>query len=190
MKNNANVASKKIKTMDSKTVDKFFNSTVKPSDFKYKWTIVRWKNDNDHKVLKDLEELGMIEDYCKVIDGKLRMNSKRANEIKAKYLELRAKHASKSYTYCLTRQCIAVDGICKALAARGKRYYAKIQKTGNYLIMLEKARDEHKKDRKFSSLSAMQKYADKNSLGIDVYSLWEVEKKRKHFLENTKGKKD
>ena len=190
MKNSTSNASKKIKAMNSKIVDKFFNSTVKPSDFKYKWTIVRWKNDNYHKVLRDLEELGMIEDYYKVIGGTLKMNSKRADEIKAKFLELRAKYTSKSYTYGLTRQCIAVDDICKAIAARGKHYYAKIQKTGNYLIMLEKARDEHKKDRKFSSLSAMQKYADKNSLGIDVYSLWEVEKKRKQFLENTKGKKD
>lgn len=177
MKNSTSTALKKIKAMNSKTVDKFFNSTVKPSDFKYKWTIVKWKNDNDHNVLKDLKELGMIDDYLKVIDGKLRMNSKRANEIKAKCLELRAKYASKSYTYCLRRQCIAVDGICKAIAVRGRRYYEKIQKTGNYIIMLEKARDEHKKDRKFSSLSAMQKYADKNSLGIDVYSLWKAQKK-------------
>lgn len=158
-------------------VDRFFNGTVKPSDFKYKWEIARWKNPSYKKVFVDLEKLGMMDDFNRVCNGTLRMNSKRANEIKAKYAELEKKYMSKNYTWTLKRTCNVVDYIANEMARRGKRVCKKIQETDNYAIMRAKSHAEHKTDRRFSSLSAMQKWVDKNNIGIDVYSLWEKTKK-------------
>ena len=164
--------------MKNNIADNFFNSTVKPSDFRFRWTIVRWKDVNHDKVMEDLEKLGMLDDFRKVIDGKIRMNSKRANEIKAKWNELRDKHMSKHYTYCLRRISDDIDAICnKMKSVFGKHFYKKVIRTPNYSIMKQKSIFEEKKTRKFSSLSAMQKWVDKNGIKLDVYKLWEKSSK-------------
>lgn len=165
--------------MDNKTIEKFFNSTVKPSDFKFKWAIYRYKRVDCDKLCDAVEKADWYLTYKRILNGVLPIDSEEAKRCRTKYLELEAEFTSKHYTYELQRRCSAIDSIVKKLAEIKKtseKNYTAIAKSSNYTVMFAKNREEHRRSHKFSSLSSMQKWVDKNSIGIDVYKLWESAK--------------
>ena len=73
----------------------------------------------------------------------------------------------------LYRKSAVEDALIKALAAMDKRKRDKfIAASGNWKALQKAVQDNNARSRKFSSLSAAQKWADRNGVAVDVYRLY------------------
>ena len=147
-------------------IEKFFSDKkIKKSDIKYAWKVGR-DQPRDYKA---------IDAACKRAHY-----SSMNDDAKAKFAKkIVAKYTKPWYIYKLYRTCTKQNELIATLVALDDAAFEKAKKSDNYRIFVSIDTAESKKNRKFSSLAAMQKYADKNNLGIDVYSLWEKSKKEK-----------
>lgn len=138
-------------------IDKFFNSAICPSDLKYSWAVRR-----EHPV-----------NYGAVLDEAPDIDSAPAEELAKTLAGLIVKHTSRKWRYVLYRRSAAEDALIKALAAMGRRERDEFIATSRNWKALQKAvRGNRARTRKFSSLAAAQKWADKNGIAVDVYGLY------------------
>ena len=137
--------------------DKFLRSTIRPSDLKYSWAVVR-----EHPV-----------DYGAVIDeapaGKIRASVKLAKLLAG----LIRKHTSRRWRYVLYRRSTAVDTLIRELSRKSKTERNEIvANSRNWKVLRETVKSNTAKQRSFSSLAAMQRWADRNGIMLDVYGLY------------------
>lgn len=138
-------------------IDKFFNSVIRPSDLKYSWAVRR-----EHPV-----------NYDAVIEEAPDVDSIPAEELAKTLVNLIRKHTSRKWRYVLYRKSAAEDALIKALAAMDKRKRDEfIAAYGNWKVLQKAVQDNNTRSRKFSSLSAAQKWADRNGVAVDVYRLY------------------
>lgn len=138
-------------------IDRFFNSAISPSDLKYSWAVRR-----EHPV-----------DYGAVLDEAPDVDSAPAEALAKTLASLIRKHTSRKWRYVLYRKSAAENALIKALAAMDKLKRDKfIAASGNWKVLQKAVQDNNAKLRKFSSLSAAQKWADRNGVAVDVYRLY------------------
>ena len=83
------------------------------------------------------------------------------------------KYTSRKWRYVLYRKSTAEDTLIKALAAMDKRKRDEFVETSvNWKALQKAVQDNNARSRKFSSLSAAQKWADRNGVAVDVYRLY------------------
>lgn len=170
------------KTKKMTFVEKFINGQkIRPSDFRFEWRVSR---DNSHN-WKAFEDEMTKTGIDKMI-SKSFLSKKDEEKCKKQILELFAKHTKSWYIYSLSYMCVQQDKIVKAMLSLDKEARDNVMKSSNYAL-LQHVNSTKAITRRFSSLSSMQKYADKNNLSIDVYSLWETMKKC--IKENRNGSK-
>lgn len=138
-------------------IDKFFNSVIRPSDLKYSWAVRR-----EHPV-----------DYDAVLDEAPNINAAPAEELAKTLAGLIRKYTSRKWRYVLYRRSAAEDALIEALAAMSRREQDEfIATSGNWKALQKAVQDNNARTRKFSSLSAAQKWADRNGVAVDVYRLY------------------
>ena len=138
-------------------IDRFFNSVIRPSDLKYSWAVRR-----EHPV-----------DYGAVLDEAPDVDSAPAEALAKTLASLIRKHMSRKWRYVLYRKSAAEDTLIKALAAIDKQKRDEfIAASENWKALQKAAQDNNARSRKFSSLSAAQKWADRNGVAVDVYRLY------------------
>lgn len=138
-------------------IDRFFNSAIRLSDLKYSWAVMR-----EHPV-----------DYGAVLDEAPDVDSAPAEALVKTLASLIRKHTSRKWRYVLYRKSAAEDALIKALAAMDKRKRDEfIAASGNWKALQKAVQDNNARSRKFSSLSAAQKWADRNGVAVDVYRLY------------------
>lgn len=138
-------------------IDRFFNSAIRPSDLKYSWAVRR-----EHPV-----------NYGAVIEEAPDVDSVPVEELAKTLASLIRKYTSRKWRYVLYRKSAAEDALIKAIAAMDKRKRDEfIAASGNWKALQKAAQDNNAKSRKFSSLSAAQKWADRNGVAVDVYKLY------------------
>lgn len=138
-------------------IDRFFNSAIRPSDLKYSWAVRR-----EHPV-----------DYGAVLDEAPDVDSAPAEALAKTLASLIRKHTSRKWRYVLYRKSAAEDALIKALAAMDKQKRDEfIAASGNWKALQKAVQDNNARSRKFSSLSAAQKWADRNGVAVDVYRLY------------------
>ena len=138
-------------------IDRFFSSAIRPSDLKYSWAVRR-----EHPV-----------DYGAVLDEAPDVDSAPAEALAKTLASLIRKHTSKKWRYVLYRKSAAEDALIKALAAMDKLKRDEfIAASGNWKALQKAVQDNNERSRKFSSLSAAQKWADRNGVAVDVYRLY------------------
>lgn len=160
----------------NKFIDKFMNGVITPSSIKFEWRVHRFKNVDINAIFNGLKALHLYEDFEEIIESDdpnidKTLKAKRVNNA---FDCLKEKYTSKRWTYCLIWRSPQIDAIVKAVAeAKNKKETNAIMKSKNYKTIKDKNTAElsKHKDKHFSSLSNMQKYVDKNHLGIDVYKL-------------------
>ena len=145
-------------------IDRFFSSEIRPSDLKYSWAVRR-----EHPV-----------DYGAVLDEAPNVDSVPAEELAKILASLIRKHTSRKWRYVLYCKSAAEDALIKALAAMDKRKQDEfIATSGNWKVLQKAVQDNNTRSRKFSSLSAAQKWADRNGVAVDVYRLYAKSQARK-----------
>ena len=138
-------------------INRFFNSAIRPSDLKYSWAVRR-----EHPV-----------DYGAVLDEAPDVDSAPAEALAKTLASLIRKYTSRKWRYVLYRKSAAEDALIKALAAMDKRKRDEfIAVSGNWKALQKAVQDNNARSRKFSSLSAAQKWADRNGVAVDVYRLY------------------
>lgn len=138
-------------------IDRFFSSEIRPSDLKYSWAVRR-----EHPV-----------DYGAVLDEAPDVDSAPAEALAKTLASLIRKHTSRKWRYVLYRKSAAENALIKALAAMDKRKRDEfIAASGNWKALQKAVQDNNVRLRKFSSLSAAQKWADRNGVAVDVYRLY------------------
>ena len=138
-------------------IDRFFNLAIRPSDLKYSWAVRR-----EHPV-----------DYGAVLDEAPDVDSAPAEALAKTLASLIRKHTSRKWRYVLYRKSAAEDALIKALAVMDKRKRDEfIAASGNWKALQKAVQDNNARSRKFSSLSAAQKWADRNGVAVDVYRLY------------------
>lgn len=138
-------------------IDKFFNSVIRPSDLKYSWAVRR-----EHLV-----------NYGAVLDEAPNINAAPAEELAKTLAGLIRKYTSRKWRYVLYRRSAAEDALIEALAAMSRREQDEfIATSGNWKALQKAVQDNNARTRKFSSLSAAQKWADRNGVAVDVYRLY------------------
>ena len=138
-------------------IDRFFNSAIRLSDLKYSWAVRR-----EHPV-----------NYDAVIEEAPNVGSAPAEALAKTLASLIRKHTSRKWRYVLYRKSAAADALIKALAAMDKRKRKDFVATsGNWKALQKAVQDNNARSRKFSSLSAAQKWADRNGVAVDVYRLY------------------
>ena len=138
-------------------IDRFFNSAIRLSDLKYSWAVRR-----EHPV-----------DYGAVLDEAPDVDSAPAEALAKTLVSLIRKHTSRKWRYVLYRKSAAEDALIKALAAMDKRKRDEfIAASRNWKALQKAVQDNNARSRKFSSLSAAQKWADRNVVAVDVYRLY------------------
>ena len=138
-------------------IDRFFNSAIRPSDLKYSWAVRR-----EHPI-----------NYGAVIEEAPDVDSVPIEELVKTLASLIRKHTSRKWRYVLYRKSAAEDALIKALAAMDKRKRDEfIAASGNWKALQKAVQDNNARSRKFSSLSAAQKWADRNGVAVDVYMLY------------------
>ena len=138
-------------------IDRFFNSAIRQSDLKYSWAVRR-----EHPV-----------DYGAVLEEAPDVDSAPAEALAKTLASLIRKHTSRKWRYVLYRKSAAEDALIKALAAMDKRKRDEfIAASGHWKVLQKAVQDNNAKSRKFSSLSAAQKWADRNGVAVDVYRLY------------------
>ena len=138
-------------------IDRFFNSAIRPSDLKYSWAVRR-----EHPV-----------NYGAVIEEASDVDSVPIEELVKTLASLIRKHTSRKWRYVLYRKSAAEDALIKALAAMDKRKRDEfIAASGNWKALQKAVQDNNARSRKCSSLSAAQKWADRNGVAVDVYMLY------------------
>ena len=138
-------------------IDRFFNSAICLSDLKYSWAVRR-----EHPV-----------DYGAVLNEAPDVDSAPAEALAKTLASLIRKHTSRKWRYVLYRKSAAEDALIKALAAMDKRKRDEfIAASGNWKALQKAVQDNNARSRKFSSLSAAQKWADRNGVAVDVYRLY------------------
>ena len=138
-------------------IDRFFSSAIRPSDLKYSWAVRR-----EHPV-----------DYGAVIEEAPDVDSVPAEELAKTLASLIMKYTSMKWRYVLYRKSAAAAALIKALAAMDKRKRNEfIAASGNWKALQKAVQDNNARSRTFSSLSAAQKWADRNGVAVDVYRLY------------------
>ena len=143
------------------------------SDLKFVWRIHRYHSQNWRAIEKDMVKCGFANSIS-VLSSTLD-NEKNEKKIRSIF----AKHTKRWYTYTLYRHCIQRDDVLNAIYKTKKESgmsWCVFKETDNYKLLESMMSLEESKTRHFSSLAAMQRYADKHKLGIDIYSLWKTEK--------------
>lgn len=138
-------------------IDRFFNSVIRPSDLKYSWAVRREHPVNYDAVIEEAPDVDSVptEELAKILASLIR------------------KHTSRKWRYVLYRKSAAEDTLIKAIAAMDKRKRDEfIAASGNWKALQKAVQDNNAMSRKFSSLSAAQKWADRNGVVVDVYRLY------------------
>ena len=138
-------------------IDRFFNSVIRPSDLKYSWAVRREHPVNYGAVIEEAPDVDSVptEELAKILASLIR------------------KYTSRKWRYVLYRKSAAEDTLIKALAAIDKQKRDEfIAASGNWKALQKAAQDNNARSRKFSSLSAAQKWADRNGVAVDVYRLY------------------
>ena len=168
-------------------LEQFFSETIRPSDIKFVWSVNRFKPTDWEAVTDEAFKIGVGQ---KINSGEL-VGEAAGEEIG----KLIAKHTHKCWEYSLFRRSPAQEKIVKMVLKMGLEERKEFLKNSrNWKTLQQVVKFETKKTRIFSSLSNAQKWANRKGLEINVYSLWESEKKRraqmaKTLLETNKGKK-
>ena len=138
-------------------IDRLLNPAIRPSDLKYSWAVRR-----EHPV-----------NYGAVIEEAPDVDSVPIEELVKTLASLIRKHTSRKWRYVLYRKSAAEDALIKALAAVDTRTRDDfIAASGNWKALQKAVQDNNARSRKFSSLSAAQKWADRNGVAVDVYMLY------------------
>ena len=149
-------------------IKKFIETDMKPSDFRFKWEIIRCYSTNWNNVRRDAKKLGLI------------AGMDLHQEANTLVQLIKKNFSSKHYIYCLVRVFPYNDLLCQTLADLTLNDKSKMQaicKGKSWASYKEAITIERTKNRTFSSLSNMQKWVDKNGLEIDVYELWKKSSK-------------
>ena len=164
-------------------LEKFFSTTIRPSDIKYVWSVNRFKPTDWEAVANEAFKIGVGQ---KINSGEL------VGEVASEEMgKMIVKHTNKRWEYSLFRRSPAQEKIVKIVLKMGveeRKEFLKNSRNWKTLQQVDKL--ETKKTRIFSSLSNAQKWANRKGLEINVYSLWESEKKRRaQIAKNTSSNK-
>ena len=155
--------------MNIKTIIKKFETmALKPTDFEFEWATSRIKRVDFDAIVADVEAAGLL---------KTKLTKEEAiKEFAIKTAGLK-KHTAKNWTYCLFRRIKGDAELSAYIFNLGHKIGTKNLIALPSWISLQRANaEEHLKDRRFASYSAMQRWINKKGLGIDVSALREVEK--------------
>ena len=153
-------------------LEQFFSGTIRPADIKFVWSVNRFKPTDWEAVTDEAFKIGVGQ---KINSGELA--GKAAGEEIGKLI---AQHTYKYWEYSLFRRSPAQEKIVKMVLKMGSEERKEFLKNSrNWKTLQHVVKLEAKKTRIFSSLSNAQKWANRKGLEINVYSLWESEKKRR-----------
>ena len=153
-------------------LEQFFSGTIRPSDIRFVWSVNRFKPTDWEAVTDEAFKICVGQ---KINSGEL-VGEAAGEEIG----KLIAKHTYKCREYSLFRRSPAQEKIVKMVLKMGAEERKEFLKNSrNWKTLQQVVKLETKKTRIFSSLSNAQKWANRKGLEINVYSLWESEKKRR-----------
>lgn len=164
--------------MNIKTIiKKFETAALKPTDFEFEWAISRIKRIDFDAIAADVKAAGLL---------KTKLTKKEAaKEFAIKTASLK-KHTAKNWTYCLFRRIKGDAELAAYIYKLGEKIGSKnLIALPSWISLLRASAEEHLKDRKFASYSAMQKWINKKRLGIDVSALREVEEAEREHVKKT-----